>query len=90
MSQLQKGVYYVSIKVIGRLADKLDVEPDEFLKRMPKRVRANRAHQHASAGHSCHLEMSHKQVQVSHAPGARRGTSILGRPGSSRDLSGIK
>ncbi|PIT00843.1 XRE family transcriptional regulator [Bradyrhizobium nitroreducens] len=40
LSQLEKGVYYVSIKVIGRLADKLDVEPDEFLKRMPKRVRA--------------------------------------------------
>ncbi|MGY4285557.1 transcriptional regulator with XRE-family HTH domain [Bradyrhizobium sp. LM2.7] len=40
LSQLEKGVYYVSIKVIGRLADKLDVEPDEFLKRMVKRGRA--------------------------------------------------
>ncbi|WP_439405938.1 helix-turn-helix domain-containing protein [Bradyrhizobium sp. DASA03076] len=37
LSQLEKGVYYVSIKVIGRLADKLDVEPDEFLKRMAKK-----------------------------------------------------
>ncbi|MFQ3454022.1 helix-turn-helix transcriptional regulator [Bradyrhizobium sp. UFLA01-814] len=40
LSQLEKGVYYVSIKVIGRLADKLDVEPDEFLKRTAKRSRA--------------------------------------------------
>jgi transcriptional regulator with XRE-family HTH domain len=40
LSQLEKGVYYVSIKVIGRLADKLDVEPDEFLKRATKRGRA--------------------------------------------------
>lgn len=40
LSQLEKGVYYVSIKIIGRLADKLDVEPDEFLKRMAKKGRA--------------------------------------------------
>ena len=40
LSQLEKGVYHVSIKVIGRLADKLDVEPDEFLKRTTKRARA--------------------------------------------------
>ncbi|WP_065754528.1 helix-turn-helix domain-containing protein [Bradyrhizobium paxllaeri] len=40
LSQLEKGVYYVSIKVIGRLADKLNVEPDEFLRRTAKRGRA--------------------------------------------------
>jgi transcriptional regulator with XRE-family HTH domain len=40
LSQLEKGVYYVSIKVIGRLADKLEVEPDEFLRRTAKRGRA--------------------------------------------------
>lgn len=40
LSQLEKGVYYVSIKVIGRLADKLGVEPDEFLKRSARRGRA--------------------------------------------------
>ncbi|MBP1299826.1 transcriptional regulator with XRE-family HTH domain [Bradyrhizobium elkanii] len=40
LSQLEKGAYYVSIKVIGRLADKLDVEPDEFLKRPVRRGRA--------------------------------------------------
>lgn len=39
LSQLEKGVYHVSIKVIGRLAGKLNVEPDEFLKRPPKRGR---------------------------------------------------
>ncbi|MES5486358.1 helix-turn-helix transcriptional regulator [Bradyrhizobium sp. INPA03-11B] len=37
LSQLEKGAYYVSIKIIGRLADKLEVEPDEFLKRPSKR-----------------------------------------------------
>ena len=40
LSQLEKGVYHVSIKVIGRLADKLDVEPDEFLKRTVRKGRA--------------------------------------------------
>ncbi|GGI33434.1 helix-turn-helix domain-containing protein [Bradyrhizobium guangdongense] len=39
LNQLEQGVYYVSIKVIGRLADKLEVEPDEFLKRTAKKVR---------------------------------------------------
>ncbi|MFB9264932.1 helix-turn-helix domain-containing protein [Bradyrhizobium erythrophlei] len=39
LSQLEKGAYYVSIKIIGRLADKLHVEPDEFLKRPAKRGR---------------------------------------------------
>ena len=33
LSQLEKGVYHVSISVIGKLADALDAEPDEFLKR---------------------------------------------------------
>jgi transcriptional regulator with XRE-family HTH domain len=31
-SQLEKGEFYVSIKVIGKLADTLQVEPAEFLK----------------------------------------------------------
>ena len=39
LSQLEKGGYYVSIKIIGRLAAKLGVEPDEFLKRPLKRGR---------------------------------------------------
>jgi transcriptional regulator with XRE-family HTH domain len=33
LSQLEKGVYFVSIKVIGKLARTLGVEPEEFLKR---------------------------------------------------------
>lgn len=33
LSQLEKGAFFVSIKVIGKLADTLKVEPDEFLKR---------------------------------------------------------
>ncbi|NYG45450.1 MULTISPECIES: helix-turn-helix transcriptional regulator [unclassified Bradyrhizobium] len=39
LSELETGEYYVSIKIIGRLADKLDVEPAEFLKRPSKRGR---------------------------------------------------
>ena len=38
LSQIEKGKYYVSIEVIGRLADALKAEPEEFLKR-PKRGR---------------------------------------------------
>lgn len=36
LSQLEKGVFFVSIKVMGRLSKTLKVEPDEFLKR-PRR-----------------------------------------------------
>jgi transcriptional regulator with XRE-family HTH domain len=39
LSQLEKGAFYVSIKIIGKLADTLQVEPEEFLKRQPKRAR---------------------------------------------------
>jgi transcriptional regulator with XRE-family HTH domain len=37
LSQLEKGSFYVSIKVIGKLAATLGVEPDEFLRRPAKR-----------------------------------------------------
>jgi transcriptional regulator with XRE-family HTH domain len=37
LSQIEKGSFYVSIKVIGKLADTLGAEPDEFLKRTAKR-----------------------------------------------------
>ena len=40
LSQIEKGVYHVSIKVIGRLSEKLGVEPEEFLKRPLTRNRA--------------------------------------------------
>lgn len=32
LSQLEKGSFYVSIKVIGKLADTLGADPEEFLK----------------------------------------------------------
>jgi transcriptional regulator with XRE-family HTH domain len=37
LSQLEKGSFHVSIKIIGKLAETLGVEPDEFLKRLTKR-----------------------------------------------------
>jgi transcriptional regulator with XRE-family HTH domain len=43
LSQLEKGVFYASLNVIGRLADALDVEPAELLKLPPRRgARAKR------------------------------------------------
>jgi len=33
LSQLEKGVFYASLKIIGRLAEALGVEPAELLKR---------------------------------------------------------
>ncbi len=35
LSQLEKGVFHVSLKIIGKLAETLGAEPTEFLK-MPK------------------------------------------------------
>jgi transcriptional regulator with XRE-family HTH domain len=37
LSQLEKGVFYASLNVIGRLADTLGVEAYELLKPPPKR-----------------------------------------------------
>lgn len=37
LSQIEKGSYFVSLKVLGKLADTLDAEPEEFLKRQSKR-----------------------------------------------------
>ena len=44
LSKLEKGVSYVGLEIIGKLADVLDVEPAEFL-RLPaaKRGRVPRA-----------------------------------------------
>jgi len=33
LSQLEKGAFYASLKIIGKLAEALGVEPDELLKR---------------------------------------------------------
>jgi DNA-binding XRE family transcriptional regulator len=32
LSQIEKGVFYVSLKIIGRLSETLDVDPAEFLR----------------------------------------------------------
>lgn len=32
LSQLEKGKFHVSLKVLGRLADALQVDPQEFLR----------------------------------------------------------
>jgi transcriptional regulator with XRE-family HTH domain len=37
LSQLEKGAFYASLKIVGRLATALDVEPAELLKLPPKR-----------------------------------------------------
>jgi transcriptional regulator with XRE-family HTH domain len=38
LSQLEKGTFYASLNVVGRLAEALDVEPAELLKKPQKRV----------------------------------------------------
>jgi transcriptional regulator with XRE-family HTH domain len=37
LSQLEKGVFYASLKILGRLAEALGAEPTEFLRPIPKR-----------------------------------------------------
>ena len=39
LSQLEKGAFYASLKVIGKLAKALEVEPAELLKLPPKQRR---------------------------------------------------
>jgi len=39
LSQIEKGVFHVSIKVLGKLAVALDAEPAEFLRPHSKRGR---------------------------------------------------
>lgn len=39
LSQLEKGGFYASLKIIGRLAQALKAEPAEFLKLPPRRQR---------------------------------------------------
>jgi len=38
LSQLEKGAFYASLKIIGRLAAVLEVEPAELLKLPPKKA----------------------------------------------------
>ena len=37
LSQLEKGAYYASLKILGRLAEALGVEPVELLRAPPRR-----------------------------------------------------
>jgi len=37
LSQLEKGVFHVSLKIIGKLAEALDADPAEFLKSQRKK-----------------------------------------------------
>jgi transcriptional regulator with XRE-family HTH domain len=39
LSQLEKGVFYASLKIVGKLAEALKVEPAELLELPPKRGR---------------------------------------------------
>ncbi len=41
LSQLEKGKFFASLRIIGRLAETMDVEPAEFLK-MPQKKAAKR------------------------------------------------
>lgn len=41
LSQLEKGAFYASLKIVGKVAAVLQVEPAELL-RLPKRRRAKR------------------------------------------------
>jgi transcriptional regulator with XRE-family HTH domain len=41
LSQLEKGAFYASLKIIGRLAEALGVEPAELLKLPAGNSRAN-------------------------------------------------
>jgi len=38
LSQLEKGVFHASLKIIGKLAEVLEVEPAELLKSPPRKV----------------------------------------------------
>jgi len=41
LSQLEKGAFYASLRIVGRIADALEVEPDVLLKR-PRKVKRAR------------------------------------------------
>ena len=38
LSQLEKGVFYASLKIVGKIAGTLEVEPAELLQLPPRRV----------------------------------------------------
>ena len=42
LSQIEKGAFFASLKIVGRLAEALKVEPAELLKLPARRGRASR------------------------------------------------
>jgi transcriptional regulator with XRE-family HTH domain len=40
LSQLEKGAFYASLKIVGRLAEALNVEPADLLKLPPRNRRS--------------------------------------------------
>jgi transcriptional regulator with XRE-family HTH domain len=40
LSQVEKGAFYASLKIVGKLAEALEVEPAELLKLPPRRKRS--------------------------------------------------
>jgi len=42
LSQLEKGAFYASLKILGKLADVLEVEPGELIKRPPVKAAQGR------------------------------------------------
>ena len=41
LSQLEKGAFYASLRIVGRIAGALDVEPAELLK-APRKIKHSR------------------------------------------------
>ena len=42
LSQLEKGAFYASLKIVGKLADALNIEPADLLKLPPQRSRRSK------------------------------------------------
>src|SRR2546421_9778175 len=42
LSQIEKGVFFASLKIVGKLASALDAEPAELLKLPPKKGKQTR------------------------------------------------
>jgi hypothetical protein len=42
LSQIEKGVFFASLKIVGKLATALDAEPADLLKLPPKKGKPSR------------------------------------------------
>ena len=43
LSQIEKGAFFASLKIVGRLAEALEVEPAELLRLPSKRARSTKS-----------------------------------------------